>query len=216
VTRGGGLSILSPTTRRTPSRSLRIRTLSLVLVALSAASLGAQEITPPVAPAPDTVAFEVSTGVGPGGAFLRAVLVPGWGHASIGAYGRGGFYLAWQSATAWMLLRTSTRIQDARRIRDLRERNLLARLEAEEVDPADFEARLADDDFVADARSLVAARKQQYEDWAALGIFLTLLGGADAFVSAHLKDFPGPIQLQTATGPNGRVEVGVRVPLGGR
>ena len=32
--------------------------------------------------------------VSPGGAFLRAVLVPGWGHVSIGANARAGAYFA--------------------------------------------------------------------------------------------------------------------------
>ena len=73
---------------------------------------------------------------------------------------------------------------------------------------------LAEDPLVQDARSLVSARDQQFEDWLALGIFLAFLGGADAFVSAHLKDFPPPVELGVR--PVGdRIEVGVSVRVGG-
>jgi hypothetical protein len=64
-------------------------------------------------------------------------------------------------------------------------------------------------------RDLEDSRRQQREDWAALGIFLLLLSGADAYVSAHLQDFPAPIQIQAAPAGGARVEVGVRIELGG-
>ena len=51
--------------------------------------------------------------VSPGGAFLRAVLVPGWGHVSIGANARAGAYFAIESAVAYGIIRTRRRISEA-------------------------------------------------------------------------------------------------------
>ena len=64
-------------------------------------------------------------------------------------------------------------------------------------------------------RDLADSRRQQREDWAALGIFLLLLSGADAYVSAHLQDFPAPIEIQATPVGDGRVEVGFRIKVGG-
>lgn len=154
-------------------------------------------------------------GVSAGGAFLRAVLVPGWGHASIGSHRRGGVYVAAQSGTVYMLLRSRSRRDDAQRVVDLRETAARERLALEGVeDPAEIEAALDDDEAVQGARSLRNARQQQFEDWTAFGIFLVLISGVDAFVSAHLQDFPAPVDLQYAPLPDGRLEVGLRVPIG--
>ena len=149
----------------------------------------------------------------PGGAFLRSLVLPGWGHASIESYTRGGFYFTAQGLTLWMIVRTIRRLGAAEEIRDFREEIAEARLrEGGLEDPLEIEDALAEDESVAAARSLVRSRDQQFEDWLALGIFLSFLGGADAFVSAHLRDFPEPVQLDVR--PVGdRVEVGLRVTL---
>lgn len=116
-----------------------------------------------------------------------------------------------------MLVRVRSRLHDARRIRDFREESVRARLALEGVtDEAEIEAVLAADDRVDDARDLVNARVQQFEDWTALGIFLVLLSGADALVSAHLKDFPQPVELTAVPVGGGRVEVGARITLPNR
>ncbi len=167
-----------------------------------------------MAPEADT-ATTVPGQVTPRGAFLRALAVPGWGHAAIGAGSRGAFYVGAEGGTAWMFLRTRSRLRDARRIRDLREANVRRRLADEGVtDPVMIDAALEVDEGVADARGLVESRKQQSEDWTAIGIFLVFLSGADAYVSAHLQDFPGPIQLQVQSRADGGVDVGARVPVG--
>lgn len=149
----------------------------------------------------------------PGGAFLRSILVPGWGHASIGAYTRGGFYLTAQSSTVWMLVRTALRRSAARDIRTFRAGIVEDRLRQEGVeDPEEIAAALDGDPDVEAARALVRARDQQFEDWLALAIFLSFLGGADAFVSAHLADFPEAVQIGLR--PVGdRVELGIRVAV---
>ena len=65
-----------------------------------------------------------------------------------------------------------------------------------------------------DGRSAVDARGQQLEDWLALGLFLSFLGGADAFVTAHLKEFPGPLGLHVAPAPSGGTAFTFKFPAG--
>ncbi|HSG48873.1 MAG TPA: hypothetical protein VLA43_13725, partial [Longimicrobiales bacterium] len=80
---------------------------------------------------------------------------------------------------------------------------------------ARMEAALAEDPDVDDARRRLDARQGQFEDWVAMGIFLTFLSGADAFVAAHLKDFPDPIDVQLGPAPGGGMEVAARIRVGG-
>ncbi|MDE2772334.1 MAG: hypothetical protein OXI46_01310 [Gemmatimonadota bacterium] len=191
--------------------------------ALSAGALSGQS--------PDTLAAPSDTAVdarsenalpdpmSPRGAFVRAVLVPGWGHASIGSYARGAFYFAAETVAGVMLARTFRRLSIAKDAQSLEETRLEQAL-LSVGRPAEDIARLLDDDeAVMDARGLVETRQQQLEDWVALGVFLALLGGADAFVSAHLRDFPAPLtpESRLVPGPAGPVaELGVRVRVGPR
>lgn len=190
-----------------------------VLVLLVAAPLRAQERPTGQAspdPASDTAALEEDR-VSPLGAFLRAVVLPTWGHASVGSYDRGTFYMAAEGGTAFMLVRTRTRQNSAQRVLEIREaRAREAAALAGITDPEELEAFLAEDRSVVDARNRVESRDGQFEDWVAMGVFLTLLSGADAFVSAHLRDFPDPIQVQAGPTPDGGFQVGARVPVGGR
>jgi hypothetical protein len=152
--------------------------------------------------------------VGPLGAFLRAVAVPGWGHASVGAHGRGGFYVTTQAVTGYMLVRTRSRLHAAEELRALREAAIRADLAATGVtDEILVQAALEGDAGWAGAERLAGARQQQFEDWLALGIFTVLLGGADALVSAHLQNFPD-VSL-TPVSDEGRMEFRVAVPVGG-
>lgn len=152
--------------------------------------------------------------VSPGGAFIRALLLPGWGHASIGSYKRGGFYFTTEATTAIMLSRILRRLAIAKDARDLKESRVREELLAAGTSP-DSLANLVDQaDGVARARGLVFSRRQQLEDWVALAAFLVLLSGADAFVSAHLRDFPPPVAVEAAIGPGGSIELGFRLPVG--
>ncbi len=151
--------------------------------------------------------------ISPRGAFLRSIAVPGWGHAEVGSYLRGGFYFAAQSATAFMLWKTDTRLARARDRRALMESVVRARLQNQGItDPLELQAALEEEPAVADLAGLVEARSDQREDWIALGIFLLLLGGADAYVSAHLADFPSALEIEGT--PGGGVEVGFSFPVG--
>lgn len=61
-----------------------------------------------------------------------------------------------------------------------------------------------------DAESL-EDKRQELQDWAVLWGFNHLLAAAEAFVAAHLWDFPG--ELASRPWPDGRVGVGVRIPF---
>jgi hypothetical protein len=185
--------------------------LVVALFALGApGSLRAQQ-----APLPDST-FASPNRISPGGAFFRSALVPGWGHVATGAYGRAGFYVAAEGASAWMLLQTLTRRREAKTF--LREERQLARarLEASGVtDPQELDDGVDNDPLVQDRQTLLDSRNQQVEDWQALSIFLVLLGGADAFVAAHLADYPEPLSIQVQPNAAGAIELRLSLPLAG-
>jgi hypothetical protein len=156
----------------------------------------------------DTVSAPVpSPGASPGGAFLRSVLVPGWGQASVGAYNRAGFYFAVDAMSAWMFLKTRRTLSSAQ--------NILIRMEAEETARliAAGTTDLQEIERVGDARNLVEVRSQQREDWLAFGLFMVLIGGADAFVASHLTNFPDALETGFRVTPDGAFEAGLSVKL---
>jgi len=165
-------------------------------------------------PGPSGLAQPAPLGVSPRGAFLRALVIPGWGHAAIGSYTRGGFYFALETATAYTFIRTRARLSDARERAALRESVLRAHLAQEGVvDEAVIESRLEADELLQGLEDLVSSREGQQEDLIAWGIFLLFLTGADAYVSAHLSRFPAPIEIESAASADGRAEIAVRIPL---
>lgn len=150
--------------------------------------------------------------ISPAGAALRSMIVPGWGHAAVGAYTRGAFYVLADAAAAWMLFKTSVFLDRARSLEGRRVEDVRRRLAEQGItDPDSILAAIDADPAVEDARALVDSRQGQLEDWVALGAFLFLLGGADAFISAHLADFPAPVAV--APGAGGRVELRLSVPV---
>ena len=171
------------------------------------------------APAQEARPSELDVPPSPGGAFLRAVLLPGWGHASIGSYTRGAFYFAAEATTGILLARTLRRLARARDALAVEEQWRTEALLSSGT-PADSIPALLDEDETLDgARGLVESRSKQIEDWVAVGIFLVFLSGADAFVSAHLQDFPAPLSadvrlLPAAEGPAAQLEVRVGVGPG--
>ncbi len=205
-----------------PAPSVAKATRLLVgLLALAAATAlgpgpaGAQER--PAEPLParaDSARRPAGRGVSPRGAFLRAVVVPGWGHSAIGAYNRGAFYVTVESATGWALIKARKRLQEATERVAFRESVVRAELAAQNrIDPDTVQAALDADETLQDLKSLEESRRQQREDWTALGIFMLFLSGADAYVSAHLQHFPQPIELNAVPVGGGRMELSVSVKL---
>jgi hypothetical protein len=165
----------------------------------------------------------------PGGAFLRSVLVPGWGQAAYGAYFRGGVYFAAESGSWFMLLKTMAKLGEARDIEKWRmgavRDSLMAAIAADEELAEQYRQRAEGLEMAVDlevdqhpdvlgSRKLVNARKEQREDWIVLTLFWMLASGVDAFVTAHLSDFPARVNAEPR--PDGRLDVGVSLPVGGR
>lgn len=53
--------------------------------------------------------------ISPGGAFLRSLVIPGWGQSALGAKSRGAFYFFVETASLLMLARTQIRLNHAER-----------------------------------------------------------------------------------------------------
>jgi hypothetical protein len=187
------------------------------LLALGAPAVLAQEV-PAQAPAPRPPVADpaMERPVTPAGAFGRSLLVPGWGHVATGSPTRGAFYVTAQSATAWMIWKSASQRRVAQRFRRTELRAVEEEIRRGGVADPDSVRLLAEgSERVERWDELVERRGDQVEDWAALAIFLVLLGATDAFVSAHLADFPEPLALEVfPRGANGGWEVGLRLPFG--
>ena len=190
----------------------------MIVTVGSANRLEAQQVTvdddDQVADSTLSPLLPTTASVSPGGAFLRAVLVPGWGHVSIGANARAGAYFAIESAVAYGIIRTRRRISEAASRANFRELLLREDLTTKGItDPNQIENALESDATLADLKSLGESRSDQQEDLVAFGLFLLFLSGADAFVSAHLKDFPDPIAIEAGPTNDGRLEIGLKLRL---
>lgn len=185
---------------------------AMLVAALAATPSGAasQERPAPVAPQEAAEAVDVS----PRGAFLRALALPGWGHAAIGSYTRGGFYFATQTATLYTFVRARLRLNEVRDRAGFREGWLRDGLALDGVtEPTEIDAALDADAALTELRLLQESREQQQEDLIAFGIFVLFLSGADAYVSAHLSRFPEPLEVEASPVGDGRWELSVRVRL---
>jgi hypothetical protein len=182
-------------------------------VTLLMAALGA---VPPVAwaqdaPAADELRSEAPDerhGPTPGGAFARSLIVPGWGQAAVGSPFRGGVYFAAQTGSGYMIFVTHRRVGIAAERAQRRAGMVADSLVAAALADPELANRIANPDTLAHlvrqdggvrhARRLAEARRQQREDWIAWTVFWTLASAIDAYVAAHLADFPAGITLTPA------------------
>jgi hypothetical protein len=162
----------------------------------------ADTIPPPAEPVRPALGEDPE--ISPGGAFLRSLLVPGWGHAATGAHFRGGFYVAAQSGALWMLAKSMARRRDAGRFRRSEVNAARERLRVQGITSPDSLHMLAPQDpRVQEWDERIESRSQQVEDWASVSLFLLLLGATDAFVAGHLMDRPEPLSFQVGPEPGG-------------
>ena len=153
----------------------KVAALAVLLSNLPTFQLSAQDTTL----VPDTahLVFPRDTmppGVRPMGAFLRSLVLPGWGQAATGRHVTGAVFVAWEGVTAMMTLKAQ------------QEANYFKKIHANSLQ----------------------LKRQEVQDWMILWIFNHLFAGAEAYVSAHLQDFPPNLKLQAV--PNG---VGVALPM---
>ena len=119
------------------------------------------------------VASDTTHRIRPMGAFLRSLLVPGWGQAVTGRHVAGAVFATWEGVSAMMTLKARS---EFRYLREAGSGN-------------------------------VGAKRQEVQDWLVLWIFNHLFSGAEAFVSAHLQDFPKDLKIRAVPGG-----VGLSVP----
>ena len=110
----------------------------------------------------------------PGQAFLRSLVLPGWGQASLNRNVTGGFFLAFEGIAATMVWKSGWQLT-----------------------------------FARTRGKYVKSHTQEQQDWVTLLVFNHLMAGAEAYVSAHLWDFPAGLELQRM--PDGSTNLGVRV-----
>jgi hypothetical protein len=114
--------------------------------------------------------------VTPAGAFLRSLILPGWGQARLNRNVTGGLFLVWEGVCATMVWKAQWQL-----------------------------------DYARARNKFVASHTQEREDWIVLLVFNHLLAGAEAYVSAHLYDFPATLKARSL--PGGATGIGVEVPL---
>jgi hypothetical protein len=244
VTRRGsdGRRAVAAADRRTCIEGERLRRwfrpLSIAALAAAALAAPARAQQQPPRTEVDTLAADTTDDrISPRTAFLRSLLVPGWGQASVGSYGRGAVFFAIQGSSTYMLFKTLAKLGQSRRVEDRvvgivtdSLNFVIARDTAEDActadpvlceaarrlgrDPTAFETEVAADTAVSRIRNLVETREDQKQDWITYLLFFTMMSGVDAYVNRHLQDFP--VDVLTTARPDGRYSVGVRLPLGGR
>jgi hypothetical protein len=171
----------------------------------------------------DTIPTELPV---PRGAFIRALLIPGWGHLYIDAPRRGAVYFALQSASWFMLIKTIRKLDDVRDevgVRESAARDSLdllleqdtMRARQYEENPALYEAAINEIDAgLQGRRSLIISRERHRQDWIVYTLFFTFASAIDAYVSAHLADFPG--EITTSRNADGGFTIGVQLNVGVR
>ena len=179
---------------------------------------------PPFSPADTVAAALTSRRLTPGRAFVRSLLIPGWGQFSQGAKVRGSVYASLQGASAFMLVKTQLKINDANSGMEALREIAIDSMRADAVEQMDTALIrfLADPDSaqlladsteaVADKQALADSRRRQREDWIALAIFFTLASGVDAYVGAHLADFPGKVSASPLRHGGVRIEWTLPLP----
>lgn len=159
----------------------------------------------------------------PLGAMVRSFVLPGWGQAAFDAHFRGGIYFSGWVGNWYMNFRNAYRLGSARDRFRLRTDQVEAELIASSGNPDSMRAQIDSfpsilttavraDSLGNDLRKLVDAREQQREDWIAWSVFWLLASGIDAYVNAHLADFPADIELRPGQGGELSLQVGIPWP----
>ena len=152
---------------------------------IAATPLLAQNPTPRDSLKPDTIAtaqrprgdsIRPRPPISPSGAFLRSLVLPGWGQARLDRNVTAGVFVAFEGIAATMYWKASWQL-----------------------------------DYAYARDKYVKSHTQERQDWLFLLLFNHLISAAEAYVSAHLYDFPGALKAQVM--PDGRAAVGISVPF---
>jgi hypothetical protein len=179
-----------------PTRSRHAALLGCLAVALgasAAAPLGAQQQDSAragisaVTTARDTlrVTERARPPVSPRSAFLRSLLVPGWGQSALDRGTAGALFTIVEVGAVAMLVNSQRELNAARRVRG---DSVFVGWTTDDPPQPRYEPA-----FLSDR---VRSRRQQVEDWAAIVIANHLLSGLDAFIAAHLWDLPTQVSVR--------------------
>ncbi len=190
---GGFDSHTLPPRRARAARSLGA-SIALAIAVLLPSTLGAQDSAAVARPdsvkalmpdsnsalAPDTIPLDSSRAPSPAGAMIKSLLIPGLGQISLGRKLTAAVFVAFEGAAIAMVLKSQRELNDAR------------------------------DASGGEETPLVMEKSRKREDWLVLMGVNHVLSGLEAYVSAHLWDFPGELQIQAVPGG---VRAAASVPL---
>ena len=161
--------------------------------------------------APPTILIPQQRPISPGRAFLRSLILPGSGQVAMDRSVAAGVYAFVEFAAIGMARKSALDLRQARRApvdstvvryeRDPTTGELVFDPETGQPVPAEY--------TISDLGGRVRARKQHLEDWIALLIFNHLFSAADAYVAAHLWDFPASVGATVAPGREARVTASI-------
>ncbi|MBC7791346.1 MAG: hypothetical protein H7Z74_15485 [Anaerolineae bacterium] len=135
--------------------------------------------------------------ISPRRAFLRSLILPGWGQTSLGRGTAGGLFVLMEGVTAAMIVKSR---DDLGRAKNARSDSLF---QGFQLNATTGELELRDGRPIPiylrnPLTDRIPARRQHLEDWIALMAFNHLFAGAEAFVAAHLYDVPARVSLLRA------------------
>jgi hypothetical protein len=159
----------------------------------------------------------------PRSAFIKALAVPGWGHFSVGAHRRGVVYATIQGTSWAMLLTTMNRLETARdaerAIEAVAVDSVAAAMAADTVlarrlgnDRIAYEAALLTYPGLQGSRDLAVSRQRHRQDWIVYTLVFTFASAIDAYVAAHLADFP--VEVSATRSRDGSTALRFSVPVG--
>ena len=188
-----------------PGQRVTLRTrraLLVLLLVLVNAEVGAQQADSLRAGATALRSASADTSVlrspiSPRRAFIRSLLVPGWGQTSLGRGTAGGLFVLVEGVAAAMIVKSS---DDLGRAKNARADSIF---QGFQVNPTTGELEMRDGQPIPiylrnPITDRISARRQHLEDWIAIMAFNHLFAGAEAFVAAHLYDVPARISLRPA------------------
>lgn len=154
-------------------RRTGLATACVVVCALAgeAAAQDTVAVIPPVAAAP--VLDSLRPPVAPLPAFFRSLVLPGWGQAILNRRLTGGLFMIWEGVTLSMTLKAHREVQFLRRTEHTRV-----------------------PEGSTDESSRLRSKKSEREDWMVLLAFNHLFSGLEAYVGAHLWDFPTDMSVR--------------------
>ena len=139
---------------------------SLALATLSAVPSALRGQVPDSAAAPKAPAVARKAPLGPSGAFLRSLILPGWGQVQLHRPVSALVFVGIEGTLVGLSLKANHDVNIARQT-----------------------------DLTPDS-SVVTAKKKKREDWLVLLGFNHLMAGLEAYVSSHLWDFPADLHIR--------------------